>query len=213
MDPTLQYGAEGAALGTAILPGWGTAIGAGAGALLGGAEDLFGGGGSSGPTPQQKAQAAYAAYAAHQYQQNQQQVQAQMAQLQAIQSGRNSVSAEQLRQGLQQNVAAQQSMAAGAAPQNQVMAARTAMMQAGRLGAGLAGQQAVAGLQERQQASQLAAQLAEQMRQQSLQATLGGQGGALNAYTVAAGNSIKNPTGAQNVGNAIQGGATIAALA
>lgn len=137
----------------------------------------------------------------------------QMAYQNALAHGQNSVSAEQLQQGLQQNVAAQQSMAAGAAPQNQVMAARTAMMQTGRLGAGLAGQQAVAGLQERQQASQLAAQLAEQMRQQSLQATLGGQGGALNAYTVAAGNSIKNPTGAQNVGNAIQGGATIAALA
>lgn len=176
MDPTLQYGAEGAALGTAILPGWGTAIGAGAGALLGGAEDLFGGGGSSGPTPQQKAQAAYAAYAAHQYQQNQQQVQAQMAQLQAIQSGRNSVSAEQLRQGLQQNVAAQQSMAAGAAPQNQVMAARTAMMQTGRLGAGLAGQQAVAGLQERNQATMAMNGLLANNGQLANSAALGGWG-------------------------------------
>lgn len=72
-------------------------------------------------------------------------------------SGQDSVSAEQLRQSLQQNQAAQMSMAAGARPGNSAMAARTAALSAGRQGYGLAGQQAVAGLQERRDA--LAGQL------------------------------------------------------
>ena len=53
--------------------------------------------------------------------------------------GRNSLSAEQLRQGLQQNLAAQQSMAAAARPGSAPMAARMAMRNAANMGSGLAG--------------------------------------------------------------------------
>lgn len=100
--------------------------------------------------------------------------------LRSIASGQHSVSAEQLRQGLQQNLAAQQSMAAGAPAQNQAMAARQAMMNSGRLGAGLAGQQALAGLQERQQAQQALSQQYLQQRQQDLQGTLTGYDKGMN---------------------------------
>lgn len=108
--------------------------------------------------------------------------------LQAQAQGQNSVSAEQLRQGLAQNQAAQQSFAAGASPQNAAMAARTAAIQSGRLGAGLAGQQAIAGLQERQQAQQQYAQLLQALRQQELQAALQSRQNAMQGY------------GAQNAG-------------
>lgn len=102
--------------------------------------------------------------------------------LQGQANGQNSVSAEQLRQGLQQQYANQASMAAGASPQNATMAARTAAIQSGRLGAGLAGQQAVAGLQERQQAQQAYAQLLQGLRGQDLQASLGARQNALSGY-------------------------------
>ncbi len=103
-------------------------------------------------------------------------------QLQALANGQNSVSALQLHQALQQNLANQQSMAAGAAPGNAAMAARTGAMQMGRLGYGLAGQQAVAGLQERNQAAQNYASLLGQSRGQDLQGTLGGFNAASGAY-------------------------------
>src|SRR5688500_9405796 len=61
-------------------------------------------------------------------------------QLGDVASGKVSLSAEQLRQGLQQNIAGQQAMAAGARPGSAPMAARTAAMSAGRMGQGLAGQ-------------------------------------------------------------------------
>jgi hypothetical protein len=96
--------------------------------------------------------------------------------------GQRSVSAEQLRQALGQNQAAQMSLAAGASPRNAAMAARTAAIQTGRLGAGLAGQQAVAGLQEQNQAQQQYAALLQGLRQQDLQAALGSQQNALSAY-------------------------------
>lgn len=106
-----------------------------------------------------------------------------------IAGGQQSVSAEQLRQGLMQNQGAQMSMAAGASPSNQAMAARTAAMTTSRLGAGLAGQQAVAGLQERQQAMGQQAQLQAMIQQgilgqrgQDVQATLGGQQNSLSGY-------------------------------
>lgn len=108
--------------------------------------------------------------------------------LQGLSQGQNSVSAEQLRQGLQQNQAAQQSFAAGASPQNAAMAARTAMMQSSRLGSAMAGQQAVAGLQERNQAMQQYAGLLEALRQQELQAALQSRQNAMQGY------------GAQNAG-------------
>ena len=97
-------------------------------------------------------------------------------------SGKNSIAAEQLRQGLQQNVAAQQSMAAGASPQNAGMAARSAMLNTARLGSGMAGQQALAGLKERQDAQQALAGLNLQQRGQDVTAALGSRGNAINAY-------------------------------
>jgi hypothetical protein len=96
--------------------------------------------------------------------------------------GEESLSAEQLRQGLQQLQAQQQSMAAGARPGQQGMAARTAAMQSGQLGAGLAGQQALAGIQERAAAAQGLGGLLGGMRGQDLQAALGGRGQAIVGY-------------------------------
>jgi hypothetical protein len=96
--------------------------------------------------------------------------------------GEDSVSALQLKQALQQNQSAQASMAAGARPGQGAMAARTAMENSGRLGASLSGQQAVAGLQERQAAQNSLNQMLMQQRQQELQAALGGRGQALQGY-------------------------------
>lgn len=86
--------------------------------------------------------------------------------------GQESVSAEQLRQAAQQNVGAQQSMAASAAPNNSAMAGLMASRNAMQIGSGLAGQQAVAGIQERQAAQQRLADMLLQQRQQELQAAL-----------------------------------------
>jgi hypothetical protein len=94
------------------------------------------------------------------------------SQLQRQMSGQQSLSGEQLRQALGQNVAAQQSMAAGARGGNQAMMARQASMNAANMGAGLAGQQAMAGIAERQAAAQQLAGL----RGQDLQAALGSLG-------------------------------------
>lgn len=113
--------------------------------------------------------------------------------LRQIQSGQNSVSAEQLRQALQQNMAAQRSMAAGASPQNAAMAARTAAIQSAKLGSGLAGQQALAGIQERNAAASQLGNLLGNMRGQDLQGTLGGYNAANQGY----GNMI-NQTGDQS---------------
>ena len=107
--------------------------------------------------------------------------------LQGQMNGQNSVSALQLHQALQQNLANQQAMAAGANPNNAPGAARTAAIQMGQLGGGLAGQQAVAGLQERNQAGQLYASLLGAARGQDLQGTLGGYNAATGAYSGAAG--------------------------
>jgi hypothetical protein len=65
------------------------------------------------------------------------------------------------------------------------MASRTAAMTAGRQGAGLAGQQAVAGIQERQAAQQALAQMLMQQRQQELGGVQTGFGTAGNAYGTA----------------------------
>jgi Chaperone of endosialidase len=102
--------------------------------------------------------------------------------LRGLARGQDSVSAEQLRQGLQQNISGQQAMAAGARPGMAPMAARTASMNAARMGSGLAGQQAIAGLQERQQAQQMLQQAILGQRQQDLAATQFGLGGAMQGY-------------------------------
>jgi hypothetical protein len=65
--------------------------------------------------------------------------------LRDIAAGKNSVAALQLQQASQANQAQQASMAAGASPNNAAQAARIAAMNAGRIGYGLAGQQALAG--------------------------------------------------------------------
>lgn len=96
--------------------------------------------------------------------------------------GQDSLSAEQLRQGLQQNLAAQQSMAASASPANAAMAARTAAIQSGRLGSALAGQQATAGIQERAHAQNALGQLLAQKRQQDLAAALQSRQNALAGF-------------------------------
>lgn len=102
--------------------------------------------------------------------------------LQDVARGGQSVSAEQLRQALGQNIGAQQSMAAGAAPQNQAMAALMASRNAMQLGSGLAGQQALAGIQERQAAQQALMQALLQQRQQELQAATQGRSTAVAGY-------------------------------
>jgi hypothetical protein len=102
--------------------------------------------------------------------------------LQRIADGRDSVSAEHLRQGLGQQLSMHRSMAAGASPANSAMAARTAAIQMGRAQTGLAGQQALAGLAERQQAQQALSQLDLGQRGQDLQAALGARGTAVQAF-------------------------------
>jgi hypothetical protein len=102
--------------------------------------------------------------------------------LRRIASGEQSIAGEQLRQGLEQNQAALRSQAASAAPQNQAMAARTAMIQGGKLGAGLSGQQAIAGLQERRDAEQALAGMTMGLRGQDLQAALGSRQTAMQGY-------------------------------
>ncbi len=96
-------------------------------------------------------------------------------------TGAQSFSGEQLRQGLQQQQAMQQSMAAGAAPQNSAMAARTAAMQMGRNSSGMAGQAALAGIAERQGAAKAWADALLRQREQNLQASLGSSQNAINA--------------------------------
>ncbi len=103
--------------------------------------------------------------------------------LRQLASGQHSVSGEQLRQSLGQNQAQQMSMAAGASPQNQAMAARTAAIQSARLGSGLAGQQAVAGLQERNQAQMALSNQLLQQRGQDVNAAIGGYNASNQAYT------------------------------
>jgi hypothetical protein len=123
------------------------------------------------------------------YNQDTGQAQQSVNDLRAIANGQNSVSAMQLQQAAQANQAQQASMAAAASPNNAPMAARNAAMNAGRIGYGLAGQQAVAGLQERNQATSQLANFIGNLRGQDVNATLGGQGNAINAY----GQQIQNP--------------------
>ena len=102
--------------------------------------------------------------------------------LQATANGQNSISAEQLRQGLQQNLATQRSMAAGASPQNAGLAARSAAMAGGRSATALSGQQAVAGLAERQQAQQALAQSIASAYGANVNGANGAYGNAVGAY-------------------------------
>lgn len=96
--------------------------------------------------------------------------------------GEDLYSPELLRQGLEQQVAGMQSMAASAAPRNQAMAARNAMLQGGRAMSGLSGQQALASIREQQAAQQALGGVLGGMRGQDLQAALGSRGQALQGY-------------------------------
>lgn len=96
--------------------------------------------------------------------------------------GQDSVSAEQLRQALQQNLAAQRSFASSASPQNAAMAARTAATGMGRAASGLAGQQALAGIAERNAAATALGGMQTAFRGQDVSAALGGQGNAIQGY-------------------------------
>lgn len=106
------------------------------------------------------------------FQQRGEDINATQDQLRRLSQGQDSFSAEQLRQGLQQQLSMQRSLAAGANPAGQSMAARTAAIQMGRQSSGLAGQQALAGIAERNAATGQLAQLQAQARQQDLMAAL-----------------------------------------
>lgn len=141
-----------------------------------------------------------------------QQGNANIAGLQRLASGQDSIAAEQLRQGLQQNLAAQQSMAAGASPQNAAMAARTAAIQSARLGAGLSGQQAIAGLQERAQAQGQLANAIQGLRGQDLQAALQGRQSAIAGYGGYNTPMTPEKSFLEKYGPAIQSGISAAAM-
>lgn len=102
--------------------------------------------------------------------------------LRRLAMGQDSMSSEQLRQGLAQQVAAQRSMAAGAAPSMQGMAARTAMMNANRANTAFAGQQALAGIAERQAAAKALSDAITAQRGQDIQVALGSRNTAVQGY-------------------------------
>lgn len=124
--------------------------------------------------------------------------------LQDLASGKNSMAAAQLQQGLAQSVAQQRSMAAGATPQNAAAAQRSAANNAATMGYGLSGQQAIAGLAERNAAQQQLTALDLQRRQQDLQAALQSRQNAVNAYgqgTQGYGTALQNPVKGADVGS------------
>ncbi len=131
---------------------------------------------------------AFATGAQQGFNQYGQQAQASLDYLRGQMMGNNSVSAEQLRQALMQNQATQRAMAASASPQDAAMAAQTAMMNSARLGYGMSGQAATAGLQERNQAAQNYGALLSQLRGQNLQGVIGGYQTAGQNYGTATAN-------------------------
>lgn len=95
------------------------------------------------------------------------------AYLEGLRSGQNSLSAEQLRQGLSQQHAQQRSMAASASPQNAAMAARIAANNMARASYGMSGQAAMAGIAERNAAAGQLSNLDLQQRGQDIEVGLG----------------------------------------
>lgn len=89
--------------------------------------------------------------------------------LQAQASGADSISRLQLQQGQDQLAAQQRSLVAGAAPQNSALAQRMASQQTGRGQQGLAFNQSLAGIQERNAAANALAGLSGQARGQDMQ--------------------------------------------
>jgi hypothetical protein len=96
--------------------------------------------------------------------------------------GQGLMSTEMLRQGLQQQLGQQRSMAAGASPQNAAMAARTAAMGMGRASSGMAGQATMAGLQEQKQAEDALTSAIMGARQQDMGVALGSRQNAISGY-------------------------------
>ncbi|MBA2544134.1 MAG: tail fiber domain-containing protein [Deltaproteobacteria bacterium] len=124
-------------------------------------------------------------------------------------SGKLSYSREALRQGLQQNVGAQQSLAAGASPQNAAMSARTAAMQSARLGSGMSGQAALAGIQEQSAAAKALQDAILAQRGQDMQVGLGSRQNAMSGY--GAGNAGQpEKSWIERNGQAISGAAALA---
>lgn len=132
-------------------------------------------------------------------------------QLQKYANGTESVSQLQLKQAADANIANQMAMAAGARPGQGAMMSRMASQNAGSIGTQLAGQQAVAGLQERQQASNALAGLYNTGRSQDLQGQA--QGDAAINNTLAAllqGSALQQHGGISQATNALQ--AALAAM-
>jgi hypothetical protein len=88
------------------------------------------------------------------------------------------------------------------------MAARNAANNMARLGYGLSGQQALAGLQERQQAQQAYANLLGQARGQDVQAAPGGYNTAASSYGGGL-NGSREPSNSAQIANAIAGAASV----
>lgn len=124
-------------------------------------------------------------------------------------NGRNSVATEQLRQGLQQQQAAQMSMAAGGNPQNAAMNARTAAMMMGRNQSNMAGQAALAQLQERQMAADQLAKLNLGQRGQDIEVGLGSR---QNQMTGLGANKPEQPKGPSRLQQVAAGASIGAAL-
>lgn len=125
--------------------------------------------------------------------------------LRRLANGQDSMAGEQLRQGMQQNVAAQRSMAAGAAPGSAPMAARTAANNMARLGYGMSGQQAMAGIAERSAYAKALNDSIAAQRGQDINVALGSRGNALQGY--GAGNSgTPEKSALEKYGPAVLGG-------
>jgi hypothetical protein len=90
--------------------------------------------------------------------------------------GENSFSAEKLRQDAARMQGMQQSMAASAGPANKAMAIRNAQANSGQIGVGMAGNAALAGIQERTAAANAAGNVLGGARGQDISAYLGAQG-------------------------------------
>jgi len=127
--------------------------------------------------------------------------------LRRLASGEDSIAREQVRQGTQQQLAAQQAYAASASPQNSVMAARNAANNMARANYGAAGQSALAQLAERQAATQALAQLNLGQRDQDVNVGLGSRGNQINALT-----ANKKPKEPSNWQKALAAGGALAPL-
>ncbi len=122
-------------------------------------------------------------------------------------AGKNLISGEMLRQGLQQQYGQQRSMAAGASPQNAAMAARTGAMNMGRAASGMSGQAALAGMQEQAAAQKMQADFLQRWRDQDLGAAQGARGQSIGAYQ----GITPDKTWIEKFGPAAAGGASMVA--